>query len=230
MDQSAFVLEVIACSVADAIEAEEGGAGRLEVISNFALGGLTPALGTVRAIQSAVRLPLRVMLRESDGFQISGNDEVERLCCTARELNAMRVDGVVLGFLQGGKVDLELTKRILGHAPDLNATFHRAFDETDDPFQALTELGRCNQVDRILTSGGPGNWTNRIERLARYQQATRGRLIILAGGGIDASAIKEIRSRTSLNEFHAGRAARSSDSADAPVQSERVNDLVRALI
>ena len=42
MKQPEFALEVIACSVADAIEAEKGGADRLEVISHFERGGLTP--------------------------------------------------------------------------------------------------------------------------------------------------------------------------------------------
>jgi copper homeostasis protein len=230
MSRSAFVLEVIACTVADAIEAEKGGADRLEVISHFERGGLTPSLELVRAIQTAVRLPLRVMLRESDGYQVADNDEVERLCSAARELAAMRVDGVVLGFLRGGKVDIELTNRILGNAPTLKATFHRAFDETGDPFQALAELSQCRQIDRVLTGGGHGNWTDKIERLARYQHATGGHPIMLVGGGVDASVIKTIRSTTDLAEFHIGRAARVSTAVDGPVQSARVKDIARALI
>jgi copper homeostasis protein len=230
MSRSAFVLEVIACTVADAIEAEKGGADRLEVISHFERGGLTPSLELVRAIQTAVRIPLRVMLRESDGYQVAGNNEVERLCNAACELAAMRVDGVVLGFLRGGKIDIELTNRILDSASTLKATFHRAFDETSDPFQALAELSQCRQIDRILTSGGLGNWTDRTERLALYQHATGGCPIILVGGGVDASAIKAIRSTTNLTEFHVGRAARVSAAIDGPVQSARVKDLARALI
>src|SRR5215510_9990539 len=121
-----LLLEVIVCTVADAIEAEKGGADRLEVISHFERGGLTPAMELVRAIQSAVRLPLRVMLRESDGYQVASVGEVERLCSTARELAALRVDGVVLGFLHDGKIDIELTRRILESATTLNATSHHA--------------------------------------------------------------------------------------------------------
>src|SRR5262245_24544307 len=130
MVHPAFVLEVIVCTVADAIEAEKGGADRLEVISHFERGGLTPSLELVRAIQAAVRLPLRIMLRESDGYQVASDDEIERLCEAAREFAALGVDGVVLGFLRDGKVDSELTRYILDSAPGLNATFHRAFDET----------------------------------------------------------------------------------------------------
>ena len=69
--KGAAILEVIACSVADAVEAEKGGANRLEVVSDLDRGGLTPAVELVRAIQDAVNLPLRVMVRESDGFGTS---------------------------------------------------------------------------------------------------------------------------------------------------------------
>jgi copper homeostasis protein len=226
MSQSAFVLEVIACTVADATEAEKGGADRLEVISHFERGGLTPPMDLVRAIQTAVRLPLRVMLRESHGYQVTGNDEVERLCGAARELAALRVDGAVLGFLRDGKVDIELTQRILDSAPTLKATFHHAFDETIDPFRALTCLGQCPQIDRVLSSGDPGDVTDRVERLALYQEATEGRLIILVGGGVDASVIKAIRATTNLAEFHVGRAARVPAAVNGSVQSARVKELL----
>src|SRR5215510_10801478 len=124
MSKSRFVLEVIACTVVDAVEAEKGGAHRLEVISHFECGGLTPSLELVREIQTAVSLPLRVMVRESDGYQIASNDEVERLCQTMSELAAMRVDGVVLGFIRDRKVDIEVTQQILKSGPSLKATFH----------------------------------------------------------------------------------------------------------
>jgi copper homeostasis protein len=226
MSQPAFVLEVIACTVEDAIEAEKGGADRLEVISHFERGGLTPSLELVQAIQTAVRLPLRVMLRESDGYQVASDDEVARLCSAAHEMAALRVDGVVLGFLRGGKVDIELINRILGSAPTLKATFHRAFDETSDPFEALAELSQCRQIDRILTSGGPGDWSEKAERLAHYQEATGGHPIILVGGGVDASVIKAVRSTTNLVEFHIGRAARVPAAFNGLVQSARVQELL----
>ena len=53
-EKTPLVLEVIACSVEDAIEARRGGADRLEVISHFEVGGLTPPLELVREICQAV--------------------------------------------------------------------------------------------------------------------------------------------------------------------------------
>ena len=62
------ILEVIACSLTDAIEAEQGGAGRLEIVSELKRGGLTPSFDLVAEIKQRVAIPLRVMLRESEGF------------------------------------------------------------------------------------------------------------------------------------------------------------------
>ena len=72
------LLEVIACSVEDAIQAEEGGADRLEIVSDLDVGGLTPPLELVREIRSEVNLPLRVMLREEAGI-FSTVTEFEKL-------------------------------------------------------------------------------------------------------------------------------------------------------
>src|ERR1051326_4745406 len=66
---SSAVLEVIVCCVADAVEAQKGGASRLEVVRDLDRGGLTPSIQLVQAIKDAVDLPLRVMVRESDGYR-----------------------------------------------------------------------------------------------------------------------------------------------------------------
>ncbi|MGH9903326.1 MAG: copper homeostasis protein CutC, partial [Pyrinomonadaceae bacterium] len=164
-----LTLEVIACSVADAVEAERGGAGRLEIIRSFERGGLTPPFELVRDILAAVRIPVRVMLRESESYAAADEAETERLCAAARKLAALRVDGLVLGFLRGGEIDVGLTERILSCAPDLKATFHHAFEEADDQFQAIRTLKRHRQIDRILTAGGQGDWPQKIARLASYE-------------------------------------------------------------
>src|SRR5512132_1383579 len=72
-------LEVIACSVSDAVEAQSGGAGRLEIVRDLASGGLTPPLELVQEILAAVTLPVRVMLREGNSYEVSGHIERERL-------------------------------------------------------------------------------------------------------------------------------------------------------
>ena len=225
---STEILEVIACSVADAIAAQQGGASRLEVVRELDRGGLTPSITLVRAIKEAVDVPLRVMVRESDGYAIADEMEIERLCEAASELSNLGVDGLVMGFLKRGAIDLELTSRVLACAPRLKATFHHAFEYAADQLQAVNQLKSLPQVDRILSSGGAGELEVRRLRLDAYERAAAPEVKIIAGGGIDMNAIGVLRRTTSIREFHVGRAAREGFSVAGAVQAELVRELVRA--
>src|SRR5262245_41657408 len=123
----ALILEVIASSVEDAIAAARGGAHRLEVVRDLSSGGLTPSIDLVRRIQREVPLPLRVMVRESDGFVCSSNDERRALADHAMMLDALGVDGIVVGWTRDARIDEETLASVLEAGPSLRATFHRAF-------------------------------------------------------------------------------------------------------
>lgn len=202
------VLEVIACTVADAIAAERGGADRLEVVRRLDLGGLTPDADLVREILSNVKIPVRVMIRESANFTVADDAEFERLCEAAREFEKLGVNGIVLGFAKDGEPDIELTGKILECAPALNATFHHAFEETGDRFDAIKKLKTLPQIDRILSHGGRAAASVRCGTLDRYARAASPEMKLLAGGGIDAEMIGLLLETTSVDEFHIGSAAR----------------------
>jgi len=220
------VLEVIACSLKDAIEAEKGGAGRLEIVRDLKRGGLTPSFELVEEIKQRVDLPVRVMLRESDGYETSGNDEVDRLCAAAERFASLDVDGFVLGFLKDREVDVELTKRVLACAPHVRATFHHAFEGARDKLRALREIKRLQQVDRVLSHGGTDELASRIQRLREYAEAAAPELMILAGGGVNADALMRIGRETKIREFHVGRAARAQFQVEGDVQASLVRGLV----
>lgn len=223
------ILEVIVCSVEDALEAERGGADRLEVVRDLASGGLTPDLNLVRGIRRAVSLPLRVMLRDRDGYSYPGDDALSHLRAVAFELQQIGVDGLVTGFLRNGNADMERTLALLNAAPRLGTTFHHAFDETEDPLRAINELKKSFRIDRILSSGGPGTISERALRLDLYQKEALDEIVILAGGNLDEEAIRVLRVRTSIREFHVGRAARSPRDNSGAVRAELVERLRRIL-
>jgi copper homeostasis protein len=224
-----YLLEVIVCSVGDAIAAERGGADRLEVICRYDVGGLTPPVKLVREMAAAVRLPLRVMLRQTEPFEVQDEREIEALCEAAHTLAGMRVDGLVLGFLKAKWIDHDLVARVLACAPNLQATFHRAFEELGDPLCAIAELKHHQQIDRILTSGGSDPWPEKRERFAIWQQAARPEIEILVGGGTDAEVIKLFKPSTGIREFHVGKAVREGQRIGGDVSSERVRDLAELL-
>jgi len=226
---SAFVLEIIACSVADAIEAARGGADRLEIACRMDRQGLTPPIDMVRQIRRAVGLPLRVMVRETDDFLCNRPGEMERLCETARDLEGLGVDGIVLGFERGGSVDEAALAEVLSAAPRTRVTFHRAFDAVRDPLAALETLKRHPQVDRVLTGGGEGPWPDRCTRLAELAAHAHPQIAVLPGGGVDAAAIDQILRTPLLTEAHVGSAARVPPGPTAPVSAEAVRDLRRRI-
>lgn len=222
-----LILEIIVCSVEDAVEAARGGADRLEVALDMGRQGLTPPLIMVRDIQRAVRLPLRVMVRETDDFLCDRPGELERLRESARELDALGVDGLVLGFARDGRIDEAALASVLSAAPRTRATFHRAFDATLDPLAALETLKRHPQVDRVLTGGGDGGWPERCARLAALALRAHPQIIVLAGGGVDASAIGRIARTSPLTEAHVGSAARVPAEPTAPVSADALRELRR---
>jgi copper homeostasis protein len=222
------ILEVIVCSEADAAAAVEGGADRLEVISHYEVGGLTPPVELVQAIDARVRVPLRVMVRQSESFVVSGPTEIDELCAAARAFGNIGVDGIVVGLVressEGKCVDHELLSRVLACAPGVKATFHRAFEELTDPLAAIAELKRHSQIDRILTSGGKDAWASKLDRLTAWQRAASPEIELVIGGGVDAEVIRFLMP-ANIREFHVGTAVRERQSIDGHVLADRVREL-----
>lgn len=223
------ILEIIACSVADALAAEKGGATRLEVISRFDVGGLTPSLELVREILSVAKIPVRVMLRESLSFEVNDEKERQRLCRLAHEISELEVDGLVLGFLRNGRIDQGLLERILVGAADLRLTFHRAFEELQDPLEAIATLKKYPQVDCILTSGGKKDWSEKVNLLAAYKQAANPEISLLVGGGVDLRAVEGLQKTTNICAFHIGSAARLPPDFSGAVCASKVKEFARLI-
>jgi copper homeostasis protein len=213
------VLEVIACSAADAVAAQRGGAGRLELVRALETGGLTPSIYLVKEIKAAVSIPVRVMLRENEEFEIRDREELTRLCDCARELAKLDIDGLVLGFLRGRGLDLAATQQVLSCAPHLKATFHRAFEDVEKPQAAITMLKTLPQFDRLLVSPA------RVRGLKQLVASAAPELTVVAGGGIDRANIRPLRESAAICEFHVGRAARHDGDIRQPVDAARVREL-----
>ena len=118
---------------------------------------------------------------------------------------------------------------MLSVAPTLPVTLHRAFDTVADPFAAIDEALGFPQIDRILTSGGEGDWAARCERFTQYAARAGSRLTFLPGGGVDEGALKVLAASACVTEAHVGRVAREPQALGAPVSAVRVAAL-RAVI
>jgi copper homeostasis protein len=155
------ILEVIVTSCEEAVAAEAGGANRLELLRSLEDGGLTPPLNLVRQVVEAVSVPVRVMLRANPSMTVANRSEMRLLESQAEALGHLPIDGMVLGFVDGGSIDLASTGALLARAPRVPVTFHRAFEYCADPLAAIEILKKLPQIDRILATGGAGEWPER---------------------------------------------------------------------
>ncbi len=118
------------------------------------------------------------------------------------EVKRYGADGVVLGVLNAeGHVDRHRTQELVALARPLQVTFHRAFDECNDMKRALEDV-IASGADRLLTSGGAPDALRGLNQIASLHQQAQGRIVIMAGGGIRASNVRGLVSRTGVGAVH----------------------------
>ena len=219
------ILEVIATSLSEAIEAQAGGADRLELVRELDQDGFTPSLELVREIMAAVPLPVRVMVRENASMAVSSPRELALLQTQAAAFAKLPIDGLVLGWITvDGQVDTAALHTVLDGLA-CRVTFHRAIEHVSDPLDAIRTLKRFPQVDRILSSGGPGAWPRRAARLLELQRAAAPEIEILVAPGIAPDALSGVFETSAFHEVHVGRAVRQSQEVSGAVDRQKVATL-----
>ncbi|MEU8521362.1 copper homeostasis protein CutC [Streptomyces sp. NBC_01216] len=222
------VLEVIALDEEDAVAAQAGGADRLELVTDMAADGLTPSRTGFQTIRAAVDIPLRVMLRLTDGFAAG---DVDALVDRARDLRDAGADEFVLGFLtEDGAPDLVAVERLLAVLDGCRWTFHRAIDRAGDRDALRKELADLPGLDTYLTAGAATGVDDGLPVLRA--EAARGdepgyEPQILVGGGLRLDHLPTLRA-AGLGAFHIGGAARPQGWA-APVSADAVRTWREAL-
>ena len=199
-----MILEVC-CGNLDSVKAAvEGGAQRVELCSRLEVDGLTPLWEDLREARSLYpQLKIHVLIRPREGDFCYSAKEVDKMAADIEIALALGADGVVLGALdEKGDVDQAVIQELLAvaepWAPAL--TFHRAFDVCRRPFDALEAIEGMG-FHRILTSGQAPSAQEGTDMLRELQSRTK--LIILPGGGINASNARRILELSGCSELHA---------------------------
>jgi copper homeostasis protein len=162
------------------------GVKRVELCSALELGGLTPGDGLLRTCLQLAgdSVAVRVLVRPRAGDFCYSPEEFSAMLAEVRRCRELGAEGVVSGvLLPDGRVDEPRTRQLVEAADGIGFTFHRAFDQCQDPMEALEAVIRCG-ADTLLTSGQATTapqGANLLEQLAR---AAGKRIQILAGGGI----------------------------------------------
>lgn len=204
----AVLVEACVDAIDAAIEAQAGGAGRVELCGELLQGGVTPSAGLTAAVRERLAIPVFVLIRPRTGDFLYTTDECDvmrRDIIIAKQVGA---DGVVFGALNvAGDVDAYTMRELMSAARPMAVTFHRAFDfsrDQDSALGALMELG----VDRVLTSGGAASALEGAHVLRQLAQRAGPALRILAGGSITPSNVAEVVRLSGALEVHTRAAVR----------------------
>jgi copper homeostasis protein len=202
MAMQRILLEICCGSLEDALEAERGGADRVELCSALFLGGLTPSLGTIMEAKARLKIPIMVMIRPRGGgfcYTKSEMAVMERDTALAAEQGA---EGMVFGILNAdGGIDEERCRRIRKLIGDRQAVFHRAFDVTPDPFRSLDQLVALG-FTRVLTSGQEDTVPEGAHLIKRLIEYAGDRIEILPGGGIKPLSLRQVVESTGCKQVH----------------------------
>lgn len=199
-----ILLETVCCSPSDCLEAEAGGADRIELCSALGVGGLTPSLGVVLEARRRTSLPLVCMIRPRPGPFGYAEPEFESMRRDVELLRAHGAAGVVFGVLDDDcAVDVPRTRALVEAAGPVETVFHRAFDLAADPLAALDALVEAG-VTRVLTSGRERTAAEGAALIAALLERAAGRIDVMPGGGIRAGTVAPLLQRTGARAVHAG--------------------------
>ncbi|XP_076759407.1 copper homeostasis protein cutC homolog [Xylocopa sonorina] len=196
-------MEICIDSLESARNAIEGGATRLEICTALSEGGLTPTPGFLQKIKSFSPAPLYAMLRIRSGNFVYTEEEMEVMLQDLRILKECGADGFVFGALtEENEINVQFCKNVLAAARPLPVTFHRAFDEVNDPLQSLEVLIGLG-FERILTSGQQDTAEEGLELIRKLVEKAQNRIIVMPGSGITKENILRIKMESGAKEFHA---------------------------
>lgn len=195
--------EVCVDSIDSLLEAETGGANRIELCDNLAAGGTTPSYGMIKQSLSLSKLPVRVMIRPRGGDFLYSNYEIDMMKEDIQMAKSLGSSGVVFGVLtEAGTIDKIKNRILIEIADPLPCTFHRAFDMCEDPQKSLEDIINLG-FDFLLTSGMESNVVEGTSLISELVIQSGSRIKVMAGTGIHAQNVSELIRNTGVQHIHA---------------------------
>lgn len=197
-----YKVEICANSASSCVQAQKGGADRVELCAGIPEGGTTPSYGEIVEARQLLQIKLHVIIRPRGGDFLYSSVEKRIMLkdiVMARELGA---DGIATGCLMpDGEIDLLFLHEMIDAAKDCSVTFHRAFDMCRNPYRALEQIIKAG-CGRVLTSGQMPQAEQGIPLLRNLVKQADGRIIIMPACGVNETNIRKIAEETAAEEFH----------------------------
>lgn len=197
-----MIVEVVVYNIASALNAQTGGADRIELCDNPGEGGTTPSAGTIEVVRKNLSIDVYVMIRPRGGDFLYSRYEFHAMKRDIAMAQRLSADGVVLGILKpDGTLDVDRCGELIAFARPMKVTCHRAFDMTRDPFETLEACIDAG-FDRILTSGGHATAAEGVSKIAELVRQAQGRITIMPGSGINEQTVAAVVRGTGAKEIH----------------------------
>ncbi|ERK51272.1 putative copper homeostasis protein CutC [Leptotrichia sp. oral taxon 879 str. F0557] len=200
-----YTLEICVDSVKSAINAQRGGATRLELCSNLIIGGTTPTKSLFKEVKKNVDIPINVLIRPRFGDFLYSDYDISIIRNEIKIFREAGVNGIVVGVLtKDGEIDVDNMKKFIDEAQNIPITFHRAFDVCKNPIKAFHQLQEL-KIQNILTSGQAQNCLKGkklLKELVDLSNKNNEKTRILVGAGLNIENIEEIADFTGAVNFH----------------------------
>src|SRR5712672_2347019 len=146
-------LEICCYNLYSAVVAADAGADRIELCADPASGGTTPGIGLIKTVRKKMDIEIWPIIRIRGGDFLFDEEEIDVMMQEVSACKSAGCEGVVIGMLlPDGRVDKIHSSLLVEKAYPMCVCFHRAFDWTRNPFEALEDIISIG-CERILTSG-----------------------------------------------------------------------------
>lgn len=197
-----MLLEVCAYNVQSCLVAASAGAGRIELCSNPAEGGVTPSAGIIEYVLAHVPIPAYIMIRPRGGNFLYDTHDLAVMKKDIHRCRQMGCKGIATGVqLADGRLNADAMRHIVDWAGNMEVTCHKVFDGTPNAFDALDVLIAAG-VRRVLTSGLRKTAADGAALLKQLVTYAQGRIVIMPGGGVRSGNIAALAAATGAVEFH----------------------------
>ncbi len=217
-DQAAR-LAVAVTRAADLAGAQEGGADLLHLADP---DGRSPAPATVSEVCRGADVPVRVLLRLSEGYSTTGG-ELERLAGLGESYLAAGAAGLVFGFLDADlEVDRTVCTTLAERLPGVPWTFDRAFDAALMSDHAWRDVATLPGCDTVVSGGSArGVQAGAADLVARAAADPVVARLLMVGGRMSAEQVPWLV-RAGVRRFLVGSSARPGRSDKAYVDARLV--------
>ena len=208
------ILEICCYNLNSVLIAAEAGADRVELCADPSSGGTTPGIGLIKSARKRIGIELYPIIRIRGGDFLFSEEEFEVMLHEVTACKSAGCDGVVFGMLlQDGRIDKIHSSKLIEKAYPMGVCFHRAFDWSVNPFEALEDIIEIG-CERILTSGQQPKAIMGAPLIKDLIKQAADRIQIMPGSGIRAENIADLKKETGATHFHSSASKLTKSSMD----------------